>query len=108
MKVILTCMQSALSLKQQRNHLQTNSTGTGKQSFRDASSSTLSSGSESLHQKYTMYAACAKLAVSPADLSPAITDVGDIPYEIIRPILIKLENPEQLVCAAYPERLSVS
>ncbi|MCJ1254190.1 hypothetical protein MMC24_002004 [Lignoscripta atroalba] len=26
----------------------------------------------------------------------SITDVGDIPYELIRPILIKLENPEQL------------
>ncbi len=28
----------------------------------------------------------------------AITDVGDVPYELIRPVLIKLENPEQLVC----------
>ncbi|KAA6413484.1 MAG: hypothetical protein FRX48_03230 [Lasallia pustulata] len=26
----------------------------------------------------------------------SITDVGDIPYELVRPILIKLENPEQL------------
>lgn len=27
----------------------------------------------------------------------AITDIGDIPYELIRPVLIKLENPDQLV-----------
>ncbi|MCJ1473393.1 hypothetical protein MMC13_002044 [Lambiella insularis] len=26
----------------------------------------------------------------------AITDVGDIPYELVRPVLLKLENPEQL------------
>ncbi|MCJ1368509.1 hypothetical protein MMC16_007653 [Acarospora aff. strigata] len=26
----------------------------------------------------------------------SITDVGDIPYELIRPVLIKLENPHQL------------
>ncbi|KAL8699437.1 MAG: hypothetical protein Q9201_006002, partial [Fulgogasparrea decipioides] len=27
-----------------------------------------------------------------------LTDVGDIPYDVIRPILLKIENPEQLVC----------
>lgn len=26
-----------------------------------------------------------------------ITDVGDVPYELIRPILIRVESPEQLV-----------
>ncbi|MCJ1404755.1 hypothetical protein MMC11_007981 [Xylographa trunciseda] len=26
----------------------------------------------------------------------SITDVGDIPYDLIRPVLLKLENPEQL------------
>ncbi|MCJ1383281.1 hypothetical protein MMC17_006394 [Xylographa soralifera] len=26
----------------------------------------------------------------------SITDVGDIPYDLVRPILLKLENPEQL------------
>ena len=30
----------------------------------------------------------------------AITDVGDIPYELIRPVLIKLENPDQLVSSS--------
>ena len=32
----------------------------------------------------------------------AITNVGDIPYELIRPILLKLENPEQLVVIFLP------
>lgn len=46
-----------------------------------------------------------RIPVLPADVSPAINDVGDIPYELIRPVLIKLENPEQLVGTACPERL---
>lgn len=26
-----------------------------------------------------------------------ITDIGDCPYDLIRPVLLKLENPDQLV-----------
>ena len=26
-----------------------------------------------------------------------ITDIGELPYDFVRPILLKLENPEQLV-----------
>ena len=34
----------------------------------------------------------------------AITDIGDIPYDLVRPVLLKLRNPEQLVCpfSAHP------
>jgi hypothetical protein len=30
-------------------------------------------------------------------ISKRITDIGDIPYDLIRPVLIKVESPEQLV-----------
>ncbi|KAI9873763.1 MAG: hypothetical protein M1830_010627 [Pleopsidium flavum] len=33
----------------------------------------------------------------------SITDVGDIPYNLIRPVLIKLENPDQLVNPPNPQ-----
>lgn len=36
--------------------------------------------------------------------SPEITDVGLARYEVIRPILQKIENPQQLVCAALDVR----
>lgn len=37
----------------------------------------------------------------------AITDVGDIPYELIRPVLIKLENPDQLVNSSITSFMDV-
>ncbi|MCJ1249238.1 hypothetical protein MMC30_006461 [Trapelia coarctata] len=32
----------------------------------------------------------------------SITDVGDVPYDLLRPILLKIENPEQLVLLPSP------
>lgn len=34
--------------------------------------------------------------------TPGMTDVGDLPYDVLRPILLRLENPEQLVCIPSP------
>lgn len=34
-----------------------------------------------------------------------LVDVGDIPYEVIRPILLKIENPQQLVGRCSPRSL---
>ncbi|KAI4118531.1 MAG: hypothetical protein LQ338_007386 [Usnochroma carphineum] len=36
---------------------------------------------------------------------PGLTDIGDIAYEVIRPVLLKIENPKQLVSA--PKSLKV-
>lgn len=35
-------------------------------------------------------------------LCSVVTDIGDMPYDIIRPILLKLENPQQLVSTNVP------
>lgn len=35
----------------------------------------------------------------PADVLSVLTDVGELPYSFLRPVLLKVENPEQLVHA---------
>lgn len=35
----------------------------------------------------------------PTDALLVLTDVGELPYSFLRPILLKVENPEQLVRA---------
>lgn len=31
------------------------------------------------------------------DRETEVEDVGEIPYQVIRPVLVKIENPKQLV-----------
>lgn len=38
----------------------------------------------------------------PLTVDTVVTDVGVMPYDIVRPILLKIENPQQLVSTSVP------
>lgn len=37
-----------------------------------------------------------------ANILPDLNDIGDVPYSLARPFLLKIESPEKLVSAPLP------